>query len=84
MNSQALAQAACAWLVSRSRSCVSQVYPSPIRRNVTRSPNDFRMRSSAVSIAPLMNCTIATFMPWPRQRRAIPSAAVVFPFPAPV
>src|SRR5215510_5241952 len=49
-----------------------------------RSPKDLSARSSAVSIAPLMNGTTATFIPWPRHRKAIPSAAVVFPLPAPV
>ena len=31
---------------------------------------------------PLMNCTIPTFMPCPSARKAIPSAAVVFPLPS--
>ena len=30
------------------------------------------------------NCIMRVFMPFPQARRAVPSAAVVFPFPSPV
>src|SRR5579862_1651386 len=77
-------QAARAAAMSRARSLVSQVKPSPIARQVTRSGKPAKTVRSPVPQAPLTNCTMPTRMPWPIQRSTMPKAAVVFPLPAPV
>ncbi len=51
--------------MSRARSCVSQVKPSPMARQVTRSGKRASTARSPVSQAPLTNCTMPTRMPWP-------------------
>src|SRR5258707_12244037 len=80
----ATSQAARAAAMSRARSWVSQVKPSPIARQVTRSGKRASTVRSPVPQAPLTNCTIPTRMPWPRQRKTMPKAAVDLPLPAPV
>src|SRR5229473_2196284 len=79
-----MSQAARAASMSRARSWVSQVKPSPIARQVTRSGNPASTVRSPVPQAPLTNCTMPTRMPWPIARSTIPKAAVVFPLPEPV
>src|SRR5690606_3693987 len=83
-SSSALPQALCAAAISRSRSCVSQVNPSPIVCQMTRSPNAANASFSPVCQPPLMNCTTPTRLPWPSILNASPNAAVVFPLPGPV
>src|SRR3954465_9081580 len=70
--------------MSRARSWVSQVKPSPIARQVTSSGNRASTSRSPVPQAPLTNCTTPTRMPWPMQRNTMPKAAVDLPLPAPV
>ena len=80
----ASSQPARAWAMSRSRSWVSQVKPSPIALMVTRSGNFSSTVRSPVAQAPLTNCTTPTFMPWPMARNTMPKAAVDLPLPLPV
>ena len=70
--------------MSRARSCVSQVKPSPIALMVTRSGNFSSTVRSPVAHAPLTNWTTPTRMPWPMQRKIMPKAAVDLPLPLPV
>src|SRR5260370_7954346 len=70
--------------MSRARSWVSQVKPSPIDRQVTSSGKGARRVRSTVDQAPLTNWTMTTRMPCPRQRNAMRKAAVDLPLPAPV
>ena len=70
--------------MSRVRSCVSQVKPSPIGLNSIRSGKRSKTAFSPVAIAPFTNCTTPTFIPCPIARTAIPSAADVLPLPGPV
>src|SRR5712691_2858862 len=79
-----MSQAARAAAMSRARSCVSQVKPSPIARQVTRSGKPASTVRSPLVQLPLTNCTMPTRMPWPRQRSTMPKAAVDLPLPAPV
>ena len=51
--------------MSRSRSWVSQVKPSPMALMVTSSGNFSSTVRSPVPQAPLTNCTTPTRMPWP-------------------
>jgi hypothetical protein len=77
-------QARSAAAMSRARSCVSQVKPSPSVLISTCSGKRCRKFASPVSHAPLMNCTMPTRMPCPRHRITIPNADEDFPFPFPV
>src|SRR5437016_465618 len=70
--------------MSRARSFVSQVKPSPIARQVTRSGKPASTVRSPAPQAPLTNWTMPTRMPWPMARNTMPKAAVVFPLPGPV
>ncbi len=81
----ARSQAAAAAAMSRARSCVSQVKPSPMMCSVTSSGNFASSRASPVSqLGDLMNCTTPTGKPWPIWRNTMPSAAEVLPLPVPV
>ena len=70
--------------MSRARSWVSQVKPSPIALMVTRSGKRSSTMRSPVSQLPLTNCTTPACMPWPTQRSTMPKAAVDLPLPLPV
>ena len=80
----ASSQAARAAAMSRARSWVSQVKPSPMTLTSTRSGKRLRKKRSPVSRRPLTNCTTPSFSPCPRQRIARPQAAVLLPLPVPV
>src|SRR6202034_1543115 len=76
-------QAASAARTSRSRSCVSQVKPSPITWKLT-SGKRRKKAFSPVAYRPLMNCTTPTRMPCPSARATMPKADELFPLPLPV
>ena len=80
----AASQAARAAAMSRSRSWVSQVKPSPMTLSVTCSGKRSSRWRSPVSRRPLTNCTTPSLRPCPRQRIARPQAAVLLPLPVPV
>ena len=66
ISSLARSQAARAAAMSRARSCVSQVNPSPMTWSETRSGKRAKSRASPVSRdADLMNWTTPTGRPWP-------------------
>ena len=70
--------------MSRARSWVSQVKPSPMTLTSTSSGKRSRNSRSPVSRRPLTNCTTPSLRPCPRQRIARPQAAVLLPLPVPV
>ena len=73
-------QAASAAWMSRARSWVSQVKPSPMVRISTWSGNRSSTGRSPVSHLPLTYCTMPTLRPLPIALRASPKAAVDLPF----
>ena len=84
MRARATSHASRALATSRARSWVSQVKPSPMARNSTWSGKASNTAFSPECMAPLMNWTTATRLPWPIMRQTMPRAAVVLPLPLPV
>ena len=77
-------QAFLAARMSRARSWVSQVKPSPMVRISTCSGNLSSTPRSPVCHLPFTYCTTPTFRPLPIARTTSPNAAVDFPLPFPV
>ncbi len=70
--------------MSRSRSCVSQVNPSPATTRRTSGKRSASTRFSPVSQSPFTNCTTPAGIPHPTQRITMPKAEEDFPLPLPV
>src|SRR5690349_4371161 len=78
ISSRLFCHACCAACLSRLRSSLSHVKPSPITRKVSCGKVAANSRSPVFHL-PLMNCTTATRSPRPSARNTSPSAAVVLP-----